>query len=174
MGSKSQVRSMQRGAAKRDRAPTSKCPDYGGKAPTLRLEDRGHLGLTEEAFDRLAGALKEKVLGYARAGFRKPADVSRLLNKEKVRTPGGTEWNPRLVHFLLSRIYGDRAEKSKPKGAATTSLPGRPEATPLEQKPGKKVKIRSQGNAVPLSSDEMARRSEVLKAYFNADITRRF
>lgn len=174
MGSKSQVRSMQRGAAKRDRAPTSKCPDYGGKAPTLRLEDRGHLGLTEEAFDRIAGALKEKVLGYARAGFRKPADVSRLLNKENLRTPGGTEWNPRLVHFLLGRIYGDRAEKLKPRRATSTLRVGRPEAASIKQKLAVKIEVIPQAGVVPLSSDEMARRLDVLKTHLNTDITRRF
>lgn len=108
MGVKSKVRSMQRGAQKRDRGTGSSEPDYAGRPPSLRQEDRAHLGLTGEASARLVASLKEKILGYARAGFRKPSDVSRLLNKEKIRTLSGTEWNPRLVYFLLNRIYGGR------------------------------------------------------------------
>jgi hypothetical protein len=94
MGSKSQVRSMQRGAQKRDRAPMSKESDYGKLPPKIREEDRAHLGLTEAAAEKMATTLTEKIRGYARAGFRKPADVSRLLNKEGIKTAAGAEWNP--------------------------------------------------------------------------------
>jgi hypothetical protein len=180
---------MQRGAAKRDREPSAKGSDYAGKLPSLRPEDRGHLGLTDEAFDKLAGSLKEKVLGYARAGFRKPADVSRLLNKEKFRTLGGTEWNPRLVHFLLGRIYGDRPGKPKQKPVAAASLPDQNTfdaarravmtrkapagSQPRKEKPAKQIKVRPPSDPVPLSDDEMARRLEVLKAHFNREGIRR-
>ncbi|MCV9964324.1 recombinase family protein [Pararhizobium sp. BT-229] len=119
MGSKSQVRSMQRGAQKRDRGPEEKGSDYTGKPPSLRAEDRAHLGLTDEAFDKLAASLKQKVFGYASGGFRKPADVSRLLNKENIRTLSGSDWSPRLVYFLLSRIFGDRARGEKKQPAKT-------------------------------------------------------
>jgi hypothetical protein len=104
---------MQRGAQKRDREPMITGSDYVGMPPSLRAEDRAHLGLTDEAFDKLAATLKQKVIGYARVGFRKPADVTRLLNREKIRTLSGSDWNPRLVHFLLSRIYGDRPREEK-------------------------------------------------------------
>lgn len=164
MGSKSQVRSMQRGAHKRDRAAPSKESDYAGRPPALRPEDRAHLGLTEEASARLASSLKEKILGYARAGFRKPADVSRLLNKEKFRTLAGADWNPRLVHFLLGRIFDDRPAKPSGKNAAAP-LP-RKENTPRPQA------CPATGPA-PLSSDEMARRLEVLQAHFNREGIRR-
>lgn len=108
MGSKSQVRSMQRGALKRDREPMTTGSDYARMPPSLRAEDRAHLGLTDEAFEKLALSLRQKIIGYAQGGFRKPADVSRLLNKEKIKTLSGTDWNPRLVYFLLARIFGDR------------------------------------------------------------------
>jgi hypothetical protein len=65
--------------------------DYAGMPPSLRAEDRAHLGLTDEAFDKLAASLKQKVRGYATSGFRKPADVCRLLNKEKIRTLSGSD-----------------------------------------------------------------------------------
>ncbi|MCS4088609.1 hypothetical protein [Rhizobium sp. BK176] len=113
MGSKSQVRSMQRGAQKRDREPMTTGSDYGGMPPSLRAEDRAHLGLTDDAFEKLASSLRQKIIGYAQGGFRKPADVCRLLNREKIRTLSGTDWNPRLVYFLLARIYGDRPRAVK-------------------------------------------------------------
>jgi hypothetical protein len=108
---------MQRGALRRDPTPMDKSSDYSSHPPSIRTEDRAHLGLTDDSFDRLAESLREKVLGYAKAGFRKPADVTRLLNKEKIRTLAGTDWNPRLVYFLLSRIYGDRPRVKKPQPA---------------------------------------------------------
>jgi hypothetical protein len=117
LGNKSRVRSMQRGALRRDPKPMDKSSDYGGHPPSIRNEDRAHLGLTDDAFDRLAESLKEKVLGYSKAGFRKPADVTRLLNKEKIRTLAGTDWNPRLVYFLLSRIFGNRPRTRRPMTA---------------------------------------------------------
>lgn len=123
MGVKSKVRSMQRGAQKRDRGKPCSEPDYAGRPPSIRQEDRAHLGLTSEASARLVASLKEKILGYARAGFRKPADVSRLLNKEKIRTLSGTEWNPRLVYFLLRRIYGARPKRPKATPSPSSAKP---------------------------------------------------
>jgi hypothetical protein len=49
---------------------------------------------------------------YARNGFRKPSDVSRLLNKEQKRTACGDMWTPRLAWFLLKLMFGSNA---KPK-----------------------------------------------------------
>lgn len=123
MGSKSQVRSMQRGAQKRDPRPVEKGSDYAGKPPSLRVEDRAHLGLTDDAFDKLAASLRQKVIGYASGGFRKPADVSRLLNREKIRTLSGSDWNPRLAYFLLSRIFGNRPRHEKDKTTKAQALP---------------------------------------------------
>lgn len=195
MGSKSQVRSMQRGAQKRDAKPMSPGSDYARQPPSLRTEDRAHLGLTDETFDKHAASLKPKVLSYARAGFRKPADVTRLLNREEIRTLSGGEWNPRLVYFMLSRIYGDRPRKPKPTtekkaypdqnrfDAARQAVRRRdklkelPPVAPTAvtktskknavEKPKKPIKVRPPAEPVPLSAAEMANRLAALKAHFS-------
>lgn len=185
MGSKSQVRSMQRGAQKRDRAPMSKESDYGKVAPKIREEDRAHLGLTEAAAEKMAGLLTEKIRGYARAGFRKPADVSRLLNKEGIRTAAGSEWNPRTVYFLLGRIFGDSPRKPKEPQPTTSKLPEQNKfeevrqksrkrsakaavAAPKPERPPKTIKARPPSERVPLTADEMAARLKALQDHFNA------
>ncbi|WP_156379156.1 hypothetical protein [Rhizobium sp. Root149] len=184
MGSKSQVRSMQRGSQKRDRT-TSKEPDYGKVAPTIRDEDRAHIGLTDAAAEKLATTLTEKIRGYARAGFRKPADVSRLLNKEAIRTAAGTEWNPRLVYFLLDRIFADSPRKPKAPQPTATTLPDQNKfeqarqkarkqrakeavTTPKPERPPKTITVRAPSVPVPLTPDEMAARIKALRDHFNA------
>jgi hypothetical protein len=184
---------MQRGALKRDRAPASKEPDYAKVAPQLRDEDRVHLGLTEAATEKLKHMLTEKIRGYARAGFRKPADVARLLNKEAIRTAAGSEWNPRLVYFLLQRIFADSPRPARqPQPTQPTSKlqdqnkfdqvreklrKKRPIETPAapkevivirKEKPAKRIKVRAPSPPVPLSEVEMAARLKALQDHFNA------
>lgn len=185
MGSKSQVRSMQRGAHKRDRAPMSKESDYGKLPPKIRDEDRAHLGLTEAAAEKMATTLTEKIRGYARAGFRKPADVSRLLNKEGIKTAAGAEWNPRTVYFLLSRIFGDSPLKPKEPQPEATKLPDQNKfeqarqkvrkqrakeavSTPKPERPPKTIKVRAPSAPIPLTEAEMAARLKALRDHFNA------
>jgi hypothetical protein len=174
---------MQRGAQKRDRT-TSKEPDYGKLPPKIREEDRAHLGLTEAAAEKMATTLTEKIRGYARAGFRKPADVSRLLNKEGIKTAAGAEWNPRTVYFLLSRIFGDSPRKPKATPQATTTkLPdqnkfeqvrqkaregiAKASEGPKQERPPKTIKVRAPSAPVPLTADEMAARLKALREHFN-------
>ncbi|QSY89513.1 hypothetical protein [Rhizobium bangladeshense] len=170
MGSKAQVRSMQRGAAKRDRSLPDNTPDYANAKPVLRKEDLAHFGLTEERFDQFASSLTEKIIGYAKAGFKKPAQVSHLLNKEQIRTWAGKEWNPRLVYFLLARIYTRVAERA----AARIIVPAKSKRVDISAMPSRSERRRSPPKAaeapvlnVPLTSEEMSRRLEALRAHFN-------
>ncbi|MBY5482603.1 hypothetical protein HFO84_35625 [Rhizobium leguminosarum] len=162
----------------------SKESDYGKVAPKIRDEDRAHLGLTEAAFEKMATTLTEKIRGYARAGFRKPADVSRLLNKEGIKTAAGSEWNPRIVYFLLSRIFGDSPRKPKAPQQTTSKLPEQNKFEQARQKARKQsvkaaeppkqerlprtIKARPPSAPVPLTADEMAARLKALQDHFNA------
>lgn len=58
--------------------------------------------------EKLANMLERRVRDLARNGFRKPADVAKLLNRSQVRTANGGRWTPRLAWFLLSLIYKGR------------------------------------------------------------------
>lgn len=109
------MRSMQRGAGRRDRVRDDGPAYADGAKPALRDEDMAHFGQTQARMDQLARDLTPKVLGYAKAGFKKPADVARLLNREHLRTLAGANWNPRIVYFLLARIYEMREEERRTK-----------------------------------------------------------
>lgn len=162
----------------------SKESDYGKLPPKIREEDRAHLGLTEAAAEKMATTLTEKIKGYARAGFRKPADVSRLLNKEGIKTAAGTEWNPRIVYFLLGRIFGGSPRKPKTTPQTTSKLPEqnrfeaarqkvRKQNAAVSEKPKperlpKTIKMRAPSAPVPLTADEMAARLKALRDHFNA------
>ncbi|QKK24724.1 hypothetical protein [Rhizobium hidalgonense] len=161
---------MQRGAAKYDRSPPDKTPDYSEVKPQLRKEDMAHLGLTEDRFDQLALRLREKVIGYAKAGFKKPAQVSHLLNKEKIRTGAGSEWNPRLVYFLLAKIYSREAERAVARIVSPSmpkSMEGSITRSKNEHRNSRPKAAIAPVMSAPLTTEEMGRRLEALRAHFN-------
>lgn len=118
MGSKSQIRSMQRGALKRETESRDKTPDYENFKPQIRASDLMCLGVASGKLGDIMDRTAEKVNGFRRAGYRKSADVARLLNRAGVRTAVGTEWSPRLVWFLMRYLHEngrlDRTEERRP------------------------------------------------------------
>ncbi len=64
------------------------------------------------------------VRGFAKAGFRKPDDVSRLLNKNGWKTACGEPWSPRLTAFLLTYLFsGEGKATAKARPAPKVSRP---------------------------------------------------
>lgn len=169
MGSKSQVRSMQRGAAKRDPSAPDTSPDYGKVKPKLRKEDLAHLGLTEERFVAFAKRLAPKIRAYAAGGFRKPAQVCKLLNREEIKTLAGSDWSPRLVYFLLSKVFSMPAERGAK--AVNTAVVSSTTLATETRSPAHAVKVSlprpySPGG-VPLTENELQKRLDALRAHFN-------
>ena len=76
------------------------------------------------------------VRSYARAGVRKPLEVSQRLNRDGHRTVNNSRWTPRLTFFLLGLLFNE------PKG-------------PADERPSGNVWGQATG---PLSSDEIASR----------------
>lgn len=150
---------MQRGAAKRDRS-YDQSRDYEKMKPVLRPDDLAYLGQTEDRFSSFAAKMIAKVKAYAAGGFKKPAQVSKLLNRELIRTPSGDDWNPRLAHFLLAKVHALASEARQKKRNAPPPQPPAPTKAPRPVV----VRAYSPGGA-PLSSDEMKRRREALAAY---------
>lgn len=72
----------------------------------LAAEEIGNFHCGAITPEKLADRLRPTVRDLARNGFRKPADVAKLLNRSDVRTANGGKWTPRLAWFLLSLIYG--------------------------------------------------------------------
>jgi hypothetical protein len=122
-------KSMQRGAVVRDRTFMSKEEFYSGTRIELTEVEVKHFHFGTNDVATFADRLEPTIRLYAKNGFRKPADVSRLLNKENRRTACGEAWTPRLTWFLLKLLFH----------SDTTTKP------PLTQKavakPPKKVRI---------------------------------
>jgi hypothetical protein len=153
MGLKGKIRSMQRGASKRDHGPRDTTPDYQNIDPVLRDADRLQLGANDEELKALLDRLGPKIRAYAKAGFKKPAEVARLHNKERVGTARGSTWSPRLVWFLLKMHY----EK---KAGATAHQNSRSATAAAARQAGNS---KSHAN---LSRKEMQRRIAALKAHW--------
>ncbi len=100
---------MQRGAYVRERRPMSKEEFYAGYNITLTKAEWLHFS------PGLVSRLRPVVREFAKNGFRKPRDVSRLLNKFEITTACGCPWTPRLAYFLLGRMFGDTGPSEKPR-----------------------------------------------------------
>ena len=90
--------------------PETKMPSVDPKQKKLQLAPSE---LTHFEFGAATWAIKSVALVpivrlYARNGFRKPTDVSRLLNQNQVRTACGAPWTPRLAAILLNLIFSGR------------------------------------------------------------------
>jgi hypothetical protein len=73
---------MQRGAVVRDRIYISKEEFYGGTAIELTEAELKHFHFGSNDVASFVDELEPTIRLYAKNGFRKPRDVSRLLNKE--------------------------------------------------------------------------------------------
>jgi len=111
---KSKLRSMQRGAYLSDREPHPVESTYHIKDPHIRDDDLSYFG-GRERFLELAKEMRPTVLAFARNGFKRPSQVTTLLNKQGIRTPSGDFWTRRLVWFLLGEIYKDSPKPKKPE-----------------------------------------------------------
>lgn len=110
---------MQRGALVR---PSRERDD--GKYPGLKIQmtkgEYPNFEFGQQTLDVTINRLQPLVRSYAKAGFRKPVDVARLLNKAGEKTACGQPWSPRLVALLLSRMFTGSFERAI---VPTTSLP---------------------------------------------------
>lgn len=107
---KSKVRSMQRGAVSHGRS--GRHEPIVPVEPVLRKQELLHFGIGDEGREAFVAELLPMIRAFARAGYRKPRDVSRLLNRSRVKTFAGHHWTPRLTFFLLSYAFADSARMS--------------------------------------------------------------
>jgi hypothetical protein len=68
------------------------------------MEDELHLGAGYEVRAALLDTLGPKISLWVRGGFKRPSEISELLNKFGFRTATGDHWSPRLVWFLQAEI----------------------------------------------------------------------
>lgn len=162
MGMKSKMRSMQRGAYLRNRGRPDPTPDYANFDPWLREGEELHFGVAGEQRDAFLRKINPIVEALEKAGFTKPAAISRELNKQKRRTFLGEFWSPRLCWFLKKELHEFRKRERQRVQKARKQKHGTATRR-MEQ-----GKISNPGN---LTSEELQRRRAALEAFIKGDRT---
>ena len=101
-----------------------------------------HFSFGNRTKDRVLGDLEPIVWKLAENGFRKPADVARLLNNQGVRTACGELWTRQLARLLLDFLYDRRQHR---RAAVRSAASRGPVAAPIT-------------SDEPLSTEEIIRR----------------
>jgi hypothetical protein len=83
---KSRSRSMQRGSSYRDQDKVELGKLYRDHPPALTRQERSNFEFGAIGLERFIVELAPVVCQLSKAGFRKPKDVARLLNKKAVFT----------------------------------------------------------------------------------------
>lgn len=125
---KAKSASMQRGAVVRNSRPRMTHREEPGQTQiVLTAAERCHFSFGSVEEHHLLAELRPVVRGFARGGIRKPRDVARALNGAGKRTACGEHWTPRLVWFLLSKIFvPGSARKPVSRGADRPDRPRSP------------------------------------------------
>lgn len=120
---KSKSASMQRGTAYNDSSDRISREHYNEQTSiTLASSEHAHFAFGTTTKKILLERLRPRVRLLAQNRFRKPRDVSRMLNKEGVRTACGEAWTPRLVAFLLAFLFEKSESAPAASGEAVTRL----------------------------------------------------
>ena len=87
---------MQRGSSYRDQEKVELGELYRDHPPALTRLERSNFEFGAIGLQRFIVELAPVVRQLSKAGFRKPKDVARLLNKKAVLTASGARWTPRF------------------------------------------------------------------------------
>jgi|GEM_PF-6788875 len=150
---KGKSQSQQRGAHYRDMEPLGPIVEKS----VLSETEKAHFAVGTSRHDVWLDSIEPLVRTMARNGFRKPIDLSRLLNKQHVRTAAGQPWTPRLVWFLLGYLYSDDRRERR----ALT----RRDLTSRESSDAQRT-VKKSAAKQSLTKDELARRLRALEAHF--------
>ena len=120
-------------------------PKPARKKKPISAAELVHFSFGGRSKDRVLDDLEPIVWKLAQNGFRKPADVARLLNKQGVKTACGEQWSTQLAWHLLDLLFERRRQQ---RAARLSKAPAAP-------------RVHSTSKA-PLSSEEIARRLSAL------------
>ncbi|WP_066682872.1 hypothetical protein [Caulobacter sp. CCH9-E1] len=148
---KAKSASMMRGTAYSDRKAITKRELGQFKKTVISKQELAQFSHGAKTRDALLDELEPVVRSLAKNGFRSPKDVSRLLNKQGLRTATGEQWNPQLTWFLLDFLFRRRDQRRKQAAQKRTAPPM-----------AKSVPAPSTQKASPLTREEMARRLAAL------------
>lgn len=127
------------GPAPTPRATSPKAPR---KRTPISAAQLVHFSFGGRSKDRVLDDLEPMVWKLAENGFRKPADVARMLNKQGIKTACGERWTSQLAWFLLDFLFARRRQR---KVASPPTALHQPASTPLASKQ-------------PLTAEEIKRR----------------
>ena len=119
----------------------------------LAEAEKAHFAIGSERHASWLDSIEPIVRMMTRNGFRKPKDISRLLNKQFVKTAIGQPWTPRLAWFLLGFLYSDERKKRR--------IP-RPSFRPTQTRITNATLLPKRD----LTKEEMANRLRALQAYY--------
>jgi hypothetical protein len=103
---KAKSASIQRGALVRNSRPRmTRREEYNQTQIVLTDAEHCHFSFGFVQEYHLLTELRPVVRIFAKGGIRKPHDVARALNRAGKRTACGEPWTPRLVWFLLSKMF---------------------------------------------------------------------
>jgi hypothetical protein len=138
--------SKPRGAVVRKSRPRiTRREEYSRTHIVLTAAEYCHFSLGSIQEHRLLAELRPVVRVFARGGIRKPHEVARALNRAGKRTACGEQWTPRLVWFLLSKMFASGSSKPVRRGAAR---PDRPPSAGMPNRSASATK-RREPDAVP-------------------------
>lgn len=153
---KGKSRSMQRGGTAHDRSYMDKNDFYSGTKIELTEAEVNHFHFGANDVASFTAELEPIIRVYAKNGFRKPADVSRLLNKDNRLTACGDPWTPRLAWFLLKLMFespSNESHRSVGKKRAARLPSGFRTATARAESTSART-----GPVPPLTKEEIAKR----------------
>ncbi len=155
---KAKSASMMRGAIYSDRKPITKRELGQFKKTVISKQELAQFNHGAKTRDVLLDELEPVVRSFAKNGFRSPNDVSRLLNKQGLRTATGEQWNPQLAWFLLNFLFQRRDRRRKQAAQQRANPPKLKTAQPTQAQ-----------SASPLTREEIARRLAALGRVTAAD-----
>jgi hypothetical protein len=127
--------------------PKSSTEDRDKSKRLIAKQELDHFSFGAVQRDQFLASLEPVVRNFAENGFKHPKDVSRLLNKNGLKTACGEAWTPRLAFFLLGFLF-DPARRA-------TSRPAPRPVTRFNGKPTKAIEARA---PAPLTREELTRR----------------
>jgi hypothetical protein len=163
---KTRSRSMQNGSHHYDRESIDLGELYKEHPPALTKEERAQFEFGAVNLKSFISRLSPVVRELSKAGFRKPKDVARLLNKKGIYTATGAPWTPRLAYFLLSLVFDGKVAREMQSGA-TLQIPKdigayKPSSSTPPKSSNRKASWSPKGTSA-LTTNEIANRLEALR-----------
>jgi hypothetical protein len=160
---KGKAAAMQRGAQQSDRSPLTAEERALFKQTKIAKQELCHFAFGAKNREALLDEVDPLVHSFAKAGFRSPKDVSRLLNKNGSTTACGKPWTPQLAWFLLHFLHERRQQRAKEQVSKLRTMGVNRVRQRLTTQGAEQVhKMPAANLQTPLTHEELTRRLSAL------------